>query len=312
MAEMAANGGHGSGNHPLRWTSPMSRFMLRCFVEIIASGVKTEKGFKEVHLNQVAKNCSEHFGLSITGTQVYNHLRKCRARWVKISKLRDISGSLWDDNKYVILLEEEHYMGHIKDHPKDVEYLNVPLENYVQMLSIFGSVIAIGRYAMTSNEALGVPSMVGTSSSFVNLEACGSEFVVDGNEPGLSASAAAHGETTAAPHGKEPCKDANMSEAVREVAIAIKSTGEAHPELYDVVMELPSFTEDDTLIVLDYLNENSNRARSHSFVQMSETRRTRWVMHHLSEVNGGVPVPKEGLPKDGMPMTSDEVPKGGV
>ncbi|EMS63002.1 hypothetical protein TRIUR3_02338 [Triticum urartu] len=336
---MAADGGHGGGNHPLRWTSPMSGFMLRRFVELIANGVKTEKGFKEVHLNQVAKNCSEHFGLSITGTQVYNHLRKWRARWVKISKLRDISGSLWDDNNYVILLEEEHYMGHIKDHPKDVEYLNVPLENYVQMLAIFGSGIVTGRYAMTSNEDLGVPSMVGTSSSFVNLEACGSEFVVDGNEPGLSATAAAHGETAAAPHGKEPCKDAssstgkrkraslmseeevlvmsNMSEAVREVAIAIKSTGEAHPELYGAVMELPGFTEDDLLIVLDYLNENANRARSHSFVQMSETRRTRWVMHHLSKVNGGVPVPKEGLlkegmPKDGMPVTSNEVPKGGV
>ncbi|VAH93648.1 unnamed protein product [Triticum turgidum subsp. durum] len=292
---MAADGGHGGGNHPLCWTSPMSGFMLRRFVELIASGVKTEKGFKEVHLNQVAKNCSEHFGLSITGTQVYNHLRKWRASWVKISKLRDISGSLWDDNNYVILLEEEHYMGHIKDHPKDVEYLNVPLENYVQMLAIFGSGIATGRFAMTSNEALGVPSMVGTSSSFVNLEACGFEFVVDGNEPGMSATAAAHGEAAAA-HGKEPCKDAssstgkrkraslmseeevlvmsNMSEAVREVAIAIKSTGEAHPELYDAVMELPGFTEDDLLIVLDYLNENANRARSHSFVQMSETRRT--------------------------------------
>ncbi|XP_044320092.1 uncharacterized protein [Triticum aestivum] len=221
MAEMAADGGHGGGNHPLRWTSPMSGFMLRRFVELIAGGVKTDKGFKEVHLNQVAKNCSEHFGLSITGTQVYNHLRKWRARWVKISKLRDISGSLWDDTNYVISLEEEHYLGHIKDHPKDVEYLNVPLENYVQMLAIFGSGIATG-----------------------------------------SATGAAHGEDGGvAAHGKEPCKDAsssigkrkraslmseeevlvmsNMSDAVCEVAIAIKSTGEAHPKLYNSVMELP-------------------------------------------------------------------------
>ena len=191
----------------------------------------------------------------------------------------------------------------------------MPLENYVQMLAIFGSGIATGRYAMTSNEALGVPSMVGTSSSFVNLEACGSEFVVDGNDPGSSATAAAYGEDVgAAPHGKEPCKDAssstgkrkraslmseeevlvmsNMSEAVREVAIAIKSTGEAHPELYNSVMELPGFTEDDLLIVLDYLNENANRARSHSFVQMSETRRTRWVMHHLPRATVDCPCPR--------------------
>ncbi|EMS52327.1 hypothetical protein TRIUR3_05877 [Triticum urartu] len=47
-------------------------------------------------------------------------------------------------------------------------------------------------------------------------------------------------------------------------------------------------------------------------VHLNQTRRTRWVMHHLSKVNGGVPVPKDGLPKDGVPVTSDEVPKGGV
>ena len=182
------------------------------------------------------------------------------------------------------------------------------------------------------SKALGVPSMVGTSSSFVNLEACGSEFVVDGNEPGLSATTAAHGETAAAPHGKEPCKDAssstgkrkraslmseeevlvmsNMSDAVREVAIAIKSTGEAHPELYNSAIELPGFTENDLLIVLDYLNENANRARSHSFVQMSETRCTRWAIHHLSKLNGEVHVPKDGVPQDGAPK--DGAPKEGV
>lgn len=164
----------------------------------------------------------------------------------------------------------------------------MPLENYVQMLAIFGTGIATGRYAMTSNEALGVASMVGTSPSVVNIEGSGFEFVVDGNEPDSSATAAAHGEAAVA-HSTGKRKRAslmseeevlvmtNMSEAVREVANAIKSTTEAHPELYDAVMELPGFSEDDLLIILNYLNESANRARSHSFVQMTETRRTRWV-----------------------------------
>lgn len=138
---------------------------------------------------------------------------------MEISKLRDISGSLWDDTNYVISLEEEHYLGHIKDHPKDVEYLNVPLENYVQMLAISRSGIATGRYAiMTSHQALGVPSMVEASPSFVNLEGCGSEFV-DGNEPGSSATAVAHGEdAVAAAHGNEPYKDASSSTGKRKRA----------------------------------------------------------------------------------------------
>ncbi|GJN00162.1 hypothetical protein PR202_ga17573 [Eleusine coracana subsp. coracana] len=50
-----------------------------------------------------------------------------------------------------------HYKEHTKDHPKDVEYLNIPINNYFQMQIIFRSGIATGKFAMGSNEALGQP-----------------------------------------------------------------------------------------------------------------------------------------------------------
>jgi hypothetical protein len=50
----------------------------------------------------------------MTGTQVYNYLRKWRQRWMRVSKLRDLSGALWDDHNCMITLEDEHYNGHIK------------------------------------------------------------------------------------------------------------------------------------------------------------------------------------------------------
>ena len=92
----------------------MSSFMLRRMVELIGQGIKTDKGFKEVHLNQVARTLTEDTGVEVSGTQVYNHLHKWRAKWVKITRLRDISGSLWDDNQCMIVLDEEHYKGYIK------------------------------------------------------------------------------------------------------------------------------------------------------------------------------------------------------
>jgi len=39
----------------MRWTSAMSKFVLKRMCQLIESGVRTDKGFKEVHLNQVAK-----------------------------------------------------------------------------------------------------------------------------------------------------------------------------------------------------------------------------------------------------------------
>lgn len=117
--DLGGNNGPGGtaaqgGRHALRWTSAMSSFMLRRMVELIGQGIKTDKGFKEVHLNQVARTLTEDTGVEVSGTQVYNHLRKWRAKWVKITRLRDISGSLWDDNQCMIVLDEEHYKGYIK------------------------------------------------------------------------------------------------------------------------------------------------------------------------------------------------------
>lgn len=98
----------------LRWTEPMSAFVLRQMCQLISTGVRTDKGFKEVHLNKVAKALQEFCGNEVSGTQVYNHLRKWRQRWVKLSKLRDLSGAQWDEDNCMIVLEEEHYNGHTK------------------------------------------------------------------------------------------------------------------------------------------------------------------------------------------------------
>ncbi|KAL5658522.1 hypothetical protein ACJX0J_031685, partial [Zea mays] len=47
-------------------------------------------------------------------------------------QLMDISGALWDEDTFVISLEEGHYAAYIK--------------NYMAMQIIFGSGVATGRY----------------------------------------------------------------------------------------------------------------------------------------------------------------------
>ena len=109
------NGANVNGAHArLQWTHAMSGFVLRRFTELVSEGVKTDKGFKDVHLNKVATDLSEFLGMDISGTQVYNHLRKWRAKWVKICRLKELSGSLWDEDNCMIGLAPDHYSGHVK------------------------------------------------------------------------------------------------------------------------------------------------------------------------------------------------------
>ncbi|EMS60747.1 hypothetical protein TRIUR3_29742 [Triticum urartu] len=97
----------------MKWQPFMSTFVLNKMCELISSGVRTDKGFKEVHLNTVAKHVFEFCGQEVSATQVYNHLRKWRSRWIQVSKLRDLSGASWDENTCSIVLEAEDYADHV-------------------------------------------------------------------------------------------------------------------------------------------------------------------------------------------------------
>ena len=91
----------------MKWLPFMSTFVLNQMCALIKTGVRTDKGFKEVHLTAVAKALFVHFGAEVTSTQVYNHLRKWRLR----CKLRDLSGAQWCEESFTTILETEHYEG---------------------------------------------------------------------------------------------------------------------------------------------------------------------------------------------------------
>ena len=97
----------------MKWEPFLSMFVLNTMCEIINNGVRTDKGFKEVHLNTCARKVFEFCVIEVSSQQVYNHLRKWRTRWIHISKLRDLSGAGWDEDSCTIILEDAHYRGHI-------------------------------------------------------------------------------------------------------------------------------------------------------------------------------------------------------
>ena len=82
-------------------------------IALVNDGSKPDKVFKDKDVNFVAKALKEYCGEIVSPTQVYNHLRKWRQRWVRVTKLRELSGTLWNENACMISLEEP-YKGHVK------------------------------------------------------------------------------------------------------------------------------------------------------------------------------------------------------
>ncbi|KAK1620030.1 hypothetical protein QYE76_025547 [Lolium multiflorum] len=79
----------------MKWFPFMLSFFLEKMCELIKSGMRTNKGFKEVHMTAMAHVLVEHYGDDISSTQVYNHLRKWRIRRLTSSRFRDLSGAQW-------------------------------------------------------------------------------------------------------------------------------------------------------------------------------------------------------------------------
>ena len=182
----------------MTWTPPMSACLMKCLAQIAAKGVKTDKGFKEIHITKAAKDVSKLVGYEVSTTQITNHLRKWKTRWQKIDKLRTLSGALWDDDVKMIVLAEQHYLDHtmvctymvwfsinvletcyfsaeicwkhVQDHVKDAEFLNKPLVNYEYMEACFADKLATGKFAMGSNEPLGKPIVVECPGKTIDLE----------------------------------------------------------------------------------------------------------------------------------------------
>ncbi|VAI78890.1 unnamed protein product [Triticum turgidum subsp. durum] len=251
--------------------------------EVASRGAKTDKGFKEVEKLKVAKRISSFVGYDVSITQVHNHIRKWRNRWTRLVYLKALSGALWDDDKKMVVLEEQHYLGHTQDHPADAELLNSPLENYDYMELCFANKHATGKYAMGPGVPLGTPIVVEDKDKPNVMEGEGTTDEVLQHLPGSNfvlptASATQDPSPTSNKKRKrasglteeDSIQCSNMTDAMREIASAINNTchAETHPDLYKAVMDLLVFNQDERLAVLDYLTEH--KAKGLNFVKMDD------------------------------------------
>ncbi|KAF7097415.1 hypothetical protein CFC21_099236 [Triticum aestivum] len=257
--------------------------MLKGLSEVASRGAKTDKGFKEVEKLKVAKRISSFVGYDVSITQVHNHIRKWRNRWTRLVYLKALSGALWDDDKKMVVLEEQHYLGHTQDHPADAELLNSPLENYDYMELCFANKHATGKYAMGPGVPLGTPIVVEDKDKPNVMEGEGTTDEVLQHLPGSNfvlptASATQDPSPTSNKKRKrasglteeDSIQCSNMTDAMREIASAINNTchAETHPDLYKAVMDLLVFNQDERLAVLDYLTEH--KAKGLNFVKMDD------------------------------------------
>ncbi|XP_008666949.2 uncharacterized protein [Zea mays] len=278
------------GPRAMRWNNNTSGFILRRMAQLLSDGSRPDKVFKDKDVNSVAKALKEYSGEAVSPTQVYNHLRKWRQKWSRVSKLKDLSGALWDSDSNAILLDQEHYLGHCKDHPKDAEFLNCPIRFYTEMEAIFGHAMATSKFALGSGEALGqnqvdsvAAKVEGPAFTYISEERAQTD-VGEGSKATENPSIAVGRKRKRGNFSEdEMLMLTNMSDAVNNVANALRETGPAHVDanLYLAVMEMPGYSEEALIVAYTFLLDN--KAQGRGFVHMTEAHRNIWLRTFLAK-----------------------------
>jgi hypothetical protein len=159
------------------------------------------------------------------------------------------------------------------------------------MQTIFGSVMASGRFALGSSEPLGVNN---ADSVAAKLEGHGfTSAAFEGKattEVGEGSKATAPVTSTVGVKRKKPnfseeeiLMMTNMTDAVNNVASALKEIGAAHldPNLYLAIMEMHGFTTEALIVAYTYLLKN--KATGIGFVNMAINHREIWLRNYLAK-----------------------------
>lgn len=165
-------------------------------------------------------------------------------------------------------------------------------------MTIFGNGQATGKYAMGSNEPLGNPADFSDTSVKVETpeDNKGAKTTDDAAKlwaecdkeakEGGSGSGGSNKRKRAVLNEEDSALLVQMTDAVKDVAAAIRETKPEkpeimHPDLYGAVMYMPGFPEEALIVAYSHLLDN--KAQGDAFVGMHESHRVLWLRTWLGK-----------------------------
>jgi hypothetical protein len=160
------------------------------------------------------------------------------------------------------------------------------------MEAIFGGALATGKHALGSGESLGpnkndnvATKVEGTSFKYASDEKTVHEVSNSSKATEILTTSSVGVKSKRGTFTKdEKLLLTNMSDAVNNVANALRETGPAHVDasLYLAMMESPGFSEEALIVAYTYLLDN--KAQGRGFVGMSDRHRSLWLSTFLAFV----------------------------
>ena len=83
-------------------------------VKLVEQGFHFDKCFKDQYIRKVSDDVLDFTGLTISSTQIYNHLRRWRGGWVRINQLKRMPGVVWYESMSTLMMDDVKVLLHLQ------------------------------------------------------------------------------------------------------------------------------------------------------------------------------------------------------
>jgi hypothetical protein len=91
------------------WNPSLSEFVLNRICELVDRALNLSHGFKECYLKSVCNDIKDLTCIIVTHCQVYNHIRKWKAKWVTVCMLKKLPWVTFDSTSCAIVVDKEEF-----------------------------------------------------------------------------------------------------------------------------------------------------------------------------------------------------------
>ncbi|KAJ6796582.1 Uncharacterized protein M6B38_219235 [Iris pallida] len=141
----------GGGTPNKRWEDEHTDELLKILAREAEEGKKCDKAFKNSSYILVANMVNAKFGTSYNVSNVTNHLRGWKSKWLDIMKAKDFSVAGWDEDQRMVTMDEDTHDDLKKAKSKLAQWVNVPIRNFDLLQIVCGDDHARGDRTKDNN-----------------------------------------------------------------------------------------------------------------------------------------------------------------
>jgi hypothetical protein len=137
-----------------RWDAEQRAALLEVVHDHWALGHYVQGGFKSIFWNAVRLEFNKKKNLNYSKTQIQSQFAALKAAFQIVSSLRAVSGFGWNEERQLVMADEEVWRPYLAAHPEATMYRTHSLPMYDTMADIFLGSMATGQFAMASTSRM--------------------------------------------------------------------------------------------------------------------------------------------------------------